>query len=162
MRLICDDNLGKLAKYLRILGFDTAFQEPISDPELLRLAAAQNRFLLTRDHRLLEHTHPYGILVLEDDDPLVQLTAAIRALNLTIDPRLLFQRCTQCNEITLPVDKENIKNHIFPYILKTQREINQCPSCGRYYWKGTHYQRLVQKLHKAIPDSALTGPWPGE
>jgi uncharacterized protein with PIN domain len=162
MRLICDDNLGKLAKYLRILGFDTSFQEPISDAELMRLAAAEQRFLLTRDHHLQQYSHPYGLLVLEDDDPLKQLTTVINSLNLSIDPALLFLRCSRCNAIIEPVDKTRVRNQIFPYILKTQKEISRCPSCGRFYWKGTHYSRLLRKLRKAIPDQALTGAWPGD
>ena len=160
MQFICDDNLGKLAKYLRILGFDTLFTEPISDSELLRTASGQQRYLLTRDHHLLNHSHPYGILVLEDDNPLKQLTNIIIKLNLTIDPKLLFQRCSRCNEITQPVDKTQAQNHLFPYIVKTHDEVNQCPVCGRYYWKGTHYKRLLGELRKAIPDNFLTGPWP--
>jgi len=162
MRFICDDNLGKLARCLRILGFDTSFQEPISDPELLRLAATEKRCLLTRDHHLLDYTHPYGILVLEDDKPLTQLTEVIKSLNLIIEPMLLFQRCSRCNEITAPVDKAQAGNHIFPYILKTQDVIRKCPSCGRYYWKGTHYKRMIRELRQAIPDNALAGPWPEE
>jgi uncharacterized protein len=162
MRFLCDDNLGKLAKYLRILGFDSSFLEPVSDPDLLRLAASENRYLLTRDHLLLERSHPYGILVLEDDDPLSQLTATIKSLNLKIEPQHIFRRCSRCNEITLPVDKTQAGNHLFPYILKTQDEISRCPSCGRYYWKGTHYKRLLQGLRKAIPDGALDGQWPEE
>jgi uncharacterized protein len=162
MRFICDDNLGKLARYLRILGFDTLFLEPISDPELLRLAAADKRYLLTRDHQLLEHTHPYSILVLEDDDPLMQLAEVLRSLMLVVEPSLLFQRCSRCNEITLAVDKTQEENHIFPYIMKTQDEISKCPSCGRYYWKGTHYKRMIRELRKAIPNSAIARPWPEE
>jgi uncharacterized protein with PIN domain len=162
MRLICDDNLGRLAKYLRILGIDTSFKEPISDSELLRLAAGEKRILLSRDHHLRQYSHPYGLLNLEDDDPLKQLTKVIESLNLKIDPSRLFQRCSRCNTIIEPVDKAKIGNRIFPFILKTQDEISRCPSCERFYWKGTHYKRLLRRLRQAIPDSALTGPWPIE
>ena len=162
MRFVCDDNLGKLAKYLRILGFDTLFQENISDPELMRLAASQERFLLTRDHHLIQFSHPYGILLLDDDDSLGQLAMTIISLGLIIDPELLFQRCSRCNEIALPVDMDRVKNQIFPFILRTQNEISRCPSCGRFYWKGSHYTRLLRQMRKAIPDNALAGPWPGE
>jgi uncharacterized protein len=160
MRFICDDNLGRLAKYLRILGLDTAFIEPVSDPDLLRLAAEQQRFLLTRDHHLLQYSHPYGILIIEEDRPLSQLTITIETLQISIDPDLLFQRCSQCNELTLSVDKELVKDSLFPYILKTQTGISRCPSCGRYYWKGSHYKRLLAQLRSAIPDKALVGLWP--
>jgi uncharacterized protein with PIN domain len=162
MRFICDDNLGKLAKYLRILGFDTSFKEPISNPEIIRLAAAEQRFLLTRDHRLSVYSHPYGLLILEDDDPLKQLSTVVNSLHLAIDPAKLFQRCSRCNALIEPVDKAGIKNRLFPFILKTQKEISRCPSCGRFYWKGTHYSRLLRKLRRAIPDTAVTGDWPGD
>jgi uncharacterized protein len=160
MRFICDDNLGRLAKYLRILGFDTAFIEPISDPELLRLAAAQERILLTRDHQLIPHSHPYGILILEVDEPLKQMTSTLEALRITVDPQLFFRRCSQCNELTSPADKKLAQSHLFPYILKTYDDINRCHSCGRYYWRGSHYKRMLSMLRKAIPDKALVGPWP--
>lgn len=160
MRFICDDNLGKLAKYLRILGLDTAFTEPISDAELLRQAAAEERFLLTRDHHLLNKTIPHGVLILENDDPLAQLNHVLVSLNLSIDTANLFNRCSRCNTLCERVDKTDIAHEIFPYILKTQDIISQCPSCHRFYWKGTHYRRLLTELHNAIPDDRIIGPWP--
>ena len=159
MRFICDDNLGKLAKYLRILGFDTHFQEPISNAELLRMAAAEERILLTRDSRLLSASHPFGVLLLGNDSPLEQLSATITRLNLTITPETFFHRCTKCNEICNVVDKALAANHVFPFILQTQEIISQCPSCKRFYWKGTHYTRLSQKLRSVIPDEAIEGRW---
>jgi len=160
MRFICDDNLGKLAKYLRILGFDTIFREPISNAKLLHAAATEERFLLTRDRRLTGASHPFGILLLENDNPLDQLRMTISKLNLTILAESIFHRCTKCNEICNVVDKALAANHLFPFILQTQEIISQCPSCKRFYWKGTHYTRLLQKLRSVIPDEAIEGRWP--
>ncbi len=109
---------------------------------------------------MLSKTHPFGILVLENDDPLEQLRYAISTLKLTVDPGLLFRRCSLCNTACEIIDKAKIKNHVFPYILKTQEIISQCPSCKRYYWKGSHYKRLLAELKGAIPEESLAAPWP--
>ena len=160
MKFICDDNLGKLTKYLRILGFDTLFKENIEDNELLRLADSEQRFLLTRDHQLIDKSHPYGVLLLENDDPLLQLKTILEALSLKINVAQLFLRCSQCNEICNEVDKSQIGNEVFPFIIRIQEIISQCPSCKRYYWKGTHYQKLLKKLKSVISNNNIIGEWP--
>jgi uncharacterized protein with PIN domain len=160
MRFICDDNLGKLASYLRILGFDTFFDENIDDNSLLKTASAEKRVLLTRDRKLASRTHPYGIFLIEYDDPLRQLNLVAADLDLKIDPSELFKRCSKCNEICGTVEKDEISDEVFPFILKTQDIIKQCPSCKRYYWKGSHYKNILKKLISAIPEKALIGTWP--
>ncbi len=161
MKFICDDNLGKLARYLRVLGFDTHFDESIDDNALLRIAASEERYLLTRDHKLSSKSIPHGLLILENDDPLNQLSIVIQKLDLRIDPRLLFNRCSRCNHLCHIVDKQTISEEVFPFILKTQEIIKQCPSCRRFYWKGSHYKALLGKLRSAIPDENIQGKWPG-
>ena len=160
MRIICDDNLGKLASYLRILGYDTLFEENIDDSSLLKTASADKRILLTRDRKLASRSHPIGFFLIEDDDPLQQLNAVIVGLDMKIDPENLFDRCSRCNRICEVVDKERIKEEVFPFILKTQEVIKRCPSCRRYYWKGSHYKNILKKLIEVIPEKSLTGPWP--
>jgi len=160
MKFICDDNLGKLASYLRMLGFDTLFEEQFDDNTLLKTASAQKRLLITRDSKLVPRTHPYGVLLVENDDPLEQLKTAIENLGLTIDPSLLFNRCSRCNDICVIVNKDRISDSVFPYILKTQDIIKKCPSCERYYWKGSHYKNILKKLISVIPPRALAGKWP--
>lgn len=160
MKFICDDNLGKLAGYLRILGFDTEFNEDIDDPALLRIASGERRFLLTRDRKLVSRSHPYGILILTSDDPLKQLSTMLGELNLKVETGSLFARCSRCNEICDIVDKSSLSEKIFPYILKTHSIIKRCPSCGRFYWKGSHYKALLKKLKNAIADKNISGKWP--
>jgi len=160
MKFICDDNLGKLASYLRMLGFDTLFEKQIDDNALLKTASAQKRTLITRDSKLARRTHPYGILLVENDDPLEQLKSVIENLGLTVDPSLLFSRCSRCNDICVIVDKDSVSDSVFPYILKTQDTIKKCPSCERYYWKGSHYRNILKKLISVVPARALRGKWP--
>jgi hypothetical protein len=162
MNFACDDNLGRLARYLRILGFDTFFNEPIADGDLLAVAASQERFLLTRDSRLGEKSHPYGMLLLDKDDPIEQLLAVVKSLDLKILVKDLFTRCSRCNEICHSVTKDEIAERTFPYVLRTQEIIQECPSCKRLYWRGTHYHRLLGKLKLTIPSSNIIGQWPEE
>jgi uncharacterized protein len=160
VRFVCDDNLGKLAKYLRILGFDTFFQEIIDDAALLRIAASEERFILTRDHNLLGKSNPFGTLIIEIDYPKDQLRLVIQTLGLKIHTEQFFRRCSRCNELCAEVDKNQISNNIYPFILKTQDIINQCPSCKRFYWKGTHYKKLLAEFRNLIPQNAIVGAWP--
>ena len=160
MKFICDDNLGKLAGFLRILGFDTEFSQNIDDSRLLRTAAAEHRFLLTRDRKLMNRSHPYDCLILEFDDPLKQLSTVVKDLNLRINTESLFGRCSRCNKICETIDKNDFADKIFPYILKTQTVIKHCPACGRFYWKGSHYKSILDKLKNAIDDEDISGDWP--
>lgn len=160
MKFICDDNLGKLAKYLRLLGFDVYFDERPGSGDLLRVAASQGRLLLSRNRRLLDKSHPYGILLIECDDPLTQLNKVVKGLTLNIEAEKIFTRCSRCNEICRRVDKNDIGSRTFPFIIKTQEMVSECPSCKRLYWKGTHYSRLLELLKAAIPNENIIGHWP--
>jgi len=126
----------------------------------LRQAAADERYLLTRDHRLQAKTLPHGFLLLGDDDPVIQLNSVIVSLHLHIMTSEIFSRCSRCNSVCAQVDKADIAGEVFPYILKTQEIISQCLSCRRYYWKGTHYKRLLAKIRTAIPAGNIEGIWP--
>jgi uncharacterized protein len=150
MKFICDDNLGKLAKYLRFLGFDTFFEEPIDNNELLRLAASQERTLLTRDSHLEAKVHPFGFLLLAYDDPLEQLRAVIANFGLKPESAEVFRRCSLCNELCVDIDKSKAGDKIFPYIIATQEIIRQCPRCRRFYWQGSHYKRIIAELESVM------------
>lgn len=162
VKFICDDNLGKLAGYLRILGFDTLFEENIDNNRLLSLASGEERALLSRDRKLSSRSHPYGLLILEDDDPLVQLSMVIQKLDLTINPEAIFTRCSKCNSVCENVPGETLSGKVFPFIIKTQEIIRRCPSCGRFYWKGSHYKALLTRLRAVIDNGRINGTWPGE
>jgi len=155
MKLLCDDNLGKLAKYLRLLGFDTFFKIDLDDAKLLAAMLKENRIVLTRDHHLLKRIEPDRVLLIESDIPEQQLKYVIDNLHLSLDRAKLFSRCLECNEICEDVSTEQIKEQVFPYILKTQDTFKQCPSCKKIYWRGSHYKDMIEKLRNIMGDDLV-------
>ncbi len=150
MKFLCDDNLGKLAKYLRMLGYDTYFKREISDAELLGVMLKENRIVLTRDQSLIKRIEEDRYLFIESNMPDEQLKQVIVHFNLAFNESKLFRRCLECNELCETVSKEQVKDKVFPYILKTQDSFQRCPSCGRIYWQGSHYEAMCEKLREIL------------
>jgi uncharacterized protein with PIN domain len=150
MKFICDDNLGKLAKWLRMLGYDTLFFDPIEDGELVSKALKDNRVVLSRDTQLSRFKMKLGerLLLIESDKPLEQLKQVVRDFKLKPDKDLLFSRCLVCNHLLEKVDKEDIKEKLYPYVYQTQNNFVRCPKCDRIYWPATHVERMVETLKK--------------
>lgn len=145
IRFVADVNLGRLARNLRLLGFDCLYQNDYTDADVVEIGVQQKRIILTRDRRLLfcrRITH--GHLVLSDD-PAIQTQKVIRRFQLEnrIDP---FHRCLDCNGCILRINKELIVEQLFA---KTQRyydEFYQCEACRKVYWKGPHLKNMLAKL----------------
>jgi uncharacterized protein len=152
MKFICDDNLGKLAKYLRLMGFDTAFVTPISDSQLLALMLKENRLVITRDNRLIDRIEPGRVILIEHDSPEKQLQQVLKTIDLPIDRELFFSRCLICNEICNDIDLEDVKDKVFPYIVKTKDKFRQCPVCERIFWQGSHYKQMLLNLNIWLKD----------
>ncbi|MCP4581212.1 MAG: hypothetical protein GY839_06310 [candidate division Zixibacteria bacterium] len=158
MKFLCDDNLGKLAKYLRMLGLDTFFRIDISDAKLLGIMLKQNRIVLTRDNQLIKRIEPERYLLIESDSPEEQLKAVVKRFDLDVSlniddldrSRMLFSRCLECNDVCDDVDKDEIIDEVFPYIIKTQDSFKRCPSCRRIFWQGSHYKDMVKKLADVV------------
>jgi len=144
IKFICDFMLGKLAKYLRMCGYDTKFIKNISDEKLLTLALKENRILLTRDNalllrKLIKDKSLIAILVKEDNIK-KQLLQLKNQLNLSIDINLL--RCINCNGILKEIKKEEIKSLVPEYVYNTQEKFLFCPRCKKVYWNGTHIKKM--------------------
>jgi uncharacterized protein with PIN domain len=142
-RFVLDVHLGKLAAYLRMLGFDTFYRNCLDDPELARISAEQSRTLLTRDRGLLKHnavTHGYW---LRETDSRRQLAEIVTRFDLAgaIRP---FTRCMACNELLVDVSKEQVRDRLLPRTAELYDEFRQCPRCFRVYWRGSHYRRMAQ------------------
>ena len=150
MKLLCDDNLGKLTKYLRMLGFDTFFKVDIADAELLGVMLKENRIVITRDHHLIKRIEPDRFLLIESDLPEMQLKQVIDQLKLPLDRGNLFSRCLECNEVCEDVTADEVKDQVFPYIIKTQDTFKRCPSCHKIYWRGSHYKDMMDKLREIM------------
>ena len=147
MRFIADAMLGTLAKWLRILGFDTQFDTSLSDDQLVRLARAQDRVLLTRDQELAQRRGLDIVFVGSErlDDQIVQV---LRELDL--EPNRSFSRCPVCNELLTEMDREEALLRVPPYVAQTHKTFKSCPACQRIYWRGTHWQRMEDQLIRIL------------
>jgi uncharacterized protein with PIN domain len=145
MKFIADAMLGKLAKWLRLLGYDTYYESDISDDDLLRIANAEDRIILTRDTLLIRRKICRRYLFISDDYVQGQLRQTIDAFNLSAAP---FSRCLICNVIIREVEKSAIQKRVPEYTYKTQDCFAQCPQCGRIYWPGTHVEQALKCLDR--------------
>lgn len=143
MKFIADTMLGRLAKWLRLLGYDTLYLPHVDDPTLARLARAQDRILLTRD---VELTRRRGIkhLLIESEKVEEQVAQVLRAFKLSA--REAFSRCAECNHRLESVSKEAVRGRVPPYVFSTQERFRRCAQCGRVYWRGTHWARMVAQI----------------
>ena len=155
MRIVLDTHLGKLAAYLRMLGFDSLYRNHCQDAEIAHIAASQHRTLLSRDRGVLKRsTVTYGYLVREAQ-PRQQLIEVLRRFDLSasIAP---FRRCLQCNALLQRVPKDLISDRLPPHPRKHYEEFHACPQCNRLCWKGSHYQRMTSVIERMM-DSVSRG-----
>ncbi|MEW5702413.1 MAG: Mut7-C RNAse domain-containing protein [Candidatus Zixiibacteriota bacterium] len=145
-KFACDDHCGRLARWLRILGFDCTHDQTITDAALLTAALAEERIILTRDARLAERTLARRRILLDSPDPLKQVVQVLQDTRTTVDDGRLFTRCTLCNQPTDPTELAAVIDRVPPYVQKTQTTFRLCPSCGRVFWRGTHVQRMLKRL----------------
>jgi len=150
-RFLADAMLGRLARWLRVLGYDTAYDAAAPDPELVRRTAEEGRVLLTRDRHLLRELRPARALELQRDAPLEQLAEVIEALRLS-PPAELFTRCLLCNVPLSEVPAEEQASLVPVASRGLPGPIRRCAECGRVYWPGSHVRRMRQALERALPD----------
>lgn len=146
MRLIADSMLGKLAKRLRMLGFDVGYEARVNDRELVRRARAEGRVLLTRDTRLLRRRDLPPHVFIRSDHVGEQLAQVVSELELRLDRGAAFTRCLACNGELAPAPKESVRGQVPPYVFRTQDRFARCHGCGRIYWRGTHLQGMERGL----------------
>jgi uncharacterized protein with PIN domain len=153
IKFICDDNLGKLAKWLRALGYDTLFFDPIEDGEMVKRALSEDRVILSRDRELSRFKLKPGerILLIQSEKPLDQLSQVVKHFKLKTSKEQIFSRCLICNHILEKADKEKIKDRLYPYVYQTQDDFKRCPQCDRIYWPATHVERMI----KVLSDSGI-------
>ena len=147
-RFILDVHLGRLARYLRLLGFDTLYRNDYDDAELARVAGRERRILLTRDRGLLKRnaiTHGYYV---RETNPRQQLQEVLARFDLYRAVRS-FERCTRCNGLLASVAKEHILDRLEPDTLRCFDHFWICGGCRRIYWQGSHYEHM-QRLIDAI------------
>lgn len=150
-RFLADAMLGRLARWLRAVGYDTRYDATLADPVLVRLAAAEDRILLTRDRHLLRERRPARALEIRRDVPLEQLREVADALALA-PPAELFTRCLVCNAVlSAPLPEEEARRVVPPAAVGLPGAVRRCPGCGRVYWLGSHARRMRAALERALP-----------
>jgi uncharacterized protein with PIN domain len=149
-RFIADVMLGRLARWLRALGYDTEYDSNLDDPCLAERAIGENRVLLTRDVELSRRRGLTFVLI-DNDDVANQLRQVVSTLRLTLDGA--FPRCPVCNGELMPTPRAELDEEVPPYVLATQTHFRRCSYCGKVYWHGTHWERMSGVL-KEIGESA--------
>ena len=149
MRFIVDCMLGKLAKWLKILGFDTLYFSKIEDFELLAIAQKERRTLLTRDNALLEKSRRIQTLFIESEDWNTQLRQVLDGFNLWQDVSP-YSRCIECNVELKDLPKKRARNLVAPFVYERAKSFALCPMCGRVFWKGTHHQDMEFKIEEIL------------
>jgi uncharacterized protein len=150
-RFVVDVNVGRLARLLRLLGFDAAYSPEIDDPELARISGAEHRILLTRDRGLLARRAVTHGLYVHAELPQQQVVEVLRRLDLAhrIAP---FTRCLRCNGRLDDVAKADVEDRLAPLTRMHYDEFRRCRECGRVYWRGSHQQRLAAQVAQIRAD----------
>jgi uncharacterized protein with PIN domain len=145
LRLLADGMLGRLAKWLRLLGYDTAYDNVATDLALARRARAEGRVLLTCDRELAARR---GLRTLLIQSQVLEEQVREVQEGLGPPPRPALSRCAVCNNVLEPVSPAEIADRVPPYVLRTQSEFRRCPGCGRVYWPGSHLQAMRDQMER--------------
>ena len=148
-RFMVDAMLGKLARWLRLFGFDTAFEPDIADEKLVRRAVEEGRIILTRDRRLPEEWHVRAIHLVDAERPLAQVREVADRFDLAERVRLLT-RCSRCNIPLVPATRGEAEGRVPPRVLAATGDLQRCPGCGRFYWSGSHVRRMRRMVEDML------------
>jgi hypothetical protein len=141
MKFIADVMLGRLAKRLRLLGFDVLYDRTLDDNEIIRLSLEQHRLILTRDKTLAERPLASSHLYIESEKVQEQIQQVLASCPLD-QPAQALSRCSQCNTILSEISKDDVKDLVPQYVYERYNDFRHCTGCGRVYWMGTHVQKM--------------------
>ena len=142
-RFVADHMLGSLARWLRIMGYDTVYDKSLDDPGIANLARAESRFILTRDKELAKEP---GALMIEADDLDLQLKAIAEKYGLRFHDDLI--RCSACNGELADLDKAQAKESVPEGAFENNEKFWKCSKCGKVYWKGTHWHGIMDRFRR--------------
>jgi hypothetical protein len=145
MKFLVTRELGRLATWLRILGYDTLYFDKNNLGSLIIQALRDDRIILTRNHRLPQ-ARGVKIVLIQNENIKAQVKEVLEVLKIKPDPEMLFSRCILCNEKLVDIEKEKIKNKVPEYVFNTIDNFVNCPSCNRIYWQGTHWGNVKKTL----------------
>jgi hypothetical protein len=145
--------VGKLAKWLRMMGYDALFFEGSSDSQMIAMAMAENRVILTRDTQIMRRrvvtNGRLKAVLIQSDEPEQQMRQIMDTLRLDCQFQP-FSICLECNQPLVERSREQVKDQVPPYVFQTQSQYMECPACHRIYWRGTHWQAMTRKLEHLV------------
>jgi len=148
-RFLVDQNVGKLARWLRLLGYDAVFFTAEDDNQMVKQALSENRILLTRDtairRRKVAASGQLTVITFETETAEVQMRQLIEQLSL-VERSQPFTRCLEDNSFLLPIDKPRVEKRVPEYTFETHDEFMECPICCRIYWRGSHWLAMQKRL----------------
>jgi uncharacterized protein with PIN domain len=148
-RFMVDINVGKLAKWLRMMGYDTLFFDGSDDSQMVASALAEGRVILTRDTQIMRRkvvtSGRLKAILIKSDEPEQQIRQVVETLELDCRFRP-FTICLECNQPLGARTREQVKDLVPPYVFKTQDQFMECPNCCRIYWRGTHWAAMTKRL----------------
>jgi len=154
-RFVTDSSLGRLAKWLRLMGFDTAFDAKAPDPYHLMASGADSRLVLTRSPSVYHQLVGCPALLIGSEHPRKQVRQIICELHIRREEVRPFTRCAACNAALRYLSKADAAGLVPDYVLQQQARFHQCPGCDRIYWPGSHYRRGLEMMHQWFEEGEI-------
>jgi uncharacterized protein with PIN domain len=151
LKFIADGMLGKLTRWLRILGYNVKYSNKLDDAQLITIAKKERRILLTRDLELFQQAIAKGVdtFYLKGQTEEEKLAELAKRFDLALDVNMATSRCPKCNTRVKPISKEEAADKIEKSTYSYYNEFWECPKCGQIYWQGAHWTRIRKTLEKA-------------
>jgi uncharacterized protein with PIN domain len=146
MKFLVDFMLGKLAKGLRMLGYDTIYYRGEEVQQMIQLARQEGRVILTRNTKLKQKRPEDRIIIVTEDNPSLQLVDLIQKGCISLNEETLFSRCLLCNVLLDEIAREESAGKVPEFIFYHQKTFFRCPQCGRIYWPGSHQENMQKKV----------------
>jgi uncharacterized protein with PIN domain len=150
MKFLVDRMLGKLAKALRLLGYDAIYYQSEDLSQLIRLAREQDRFVVTRNTKLVAKTPEDRVVLITQDQPKLQLRELQEKGHIFFNERESFSRCLVCNVLLDGITKKEVEGKVPDFIFHHYQEFYRCSQCRRIYWPGTHQQNMQKSIQELL------------
>ncbi|MCK5027974.1 MAG: Mut7-C RNAse domain-containing protein [Candidatus Pacebacteria bacterium] len=147
-KFLLTENLNRLAKWLRMLGYDAAIYKSISFHNMIRLAKKERRIILTRSNKQAKSNLKFSRILIKADNHLEQIKELKEVI--TFNEQYTFLRCLLCNKLLYGISREKVKDLVPEFIYENQTDFKVCRKCGKIYWHGTHYKAMLMELRKIL------------
>lgn len=148
-RFIADVMLGRLAKWLRLAGFDVLYSNSFDDDEIIEISNRERRVMLSRDTRLLIRKSVKEFVFLKSEEVQQQIREVFAAVHLS-GAAAPLTRCLSCNETLAEISREAVQGRVPPYVFETQKSFKSCARCGKVFWAGTHRASVIRSLERLL------------